>query len=203
MDRLVTLNDKSSIAFDELFQRFTELDITPLLVYLIDNSSALAHLAEQFHITGKEGWLVSKDENEKRLLIKNSIELHKYKGTKYALNKVLETLNLEGKIVEWFEYSGDPYCFKAEIDLLTRGLSKSIYQDLVDLINEYKNERSHLESFRIYLKATSDVPKISGIAQFGKVIMAEPYYEKEKTTPELTNYISGAYHIIHIIQAEA
>ncbi len=42
---------------------------------------------------GYEGWLNTKTDDEKRALIKKAIELHRYKGTKYALNNVLNSLN--------------------------------------------------------------------------------------------------------------
>ena len=87
MNDITPLNDISSKVFDELFTRFQDLDTDVLLVYLIDsvNESALVHLAEQFHIMGNEGWLQTRNEAEKRDLIKRAIEIHRYKGTKYAL----------------------------------------------------------------------------------------------------------------------
>ncbi len=58
--RLIPIKDENSLAFNELFDRFGTLDLTVLLIYLVDNvnSSALPHLAEQFHITAmKVGFL--------------------------------------------------------------------------------------------------------------------------------------------------
>lgn len=60
---------------------------------LVD-ASALPALAEQFHVQGLEGWLFTTDEREKRELIKQAIELHKYKGTIWAVRRVLEILSL-------------------------------------------------------------------------------------------------------------
>lgn len=84
------------------------------------NESALVHLADQFHIMGNEGWLQAKTTAEKREIIKNAIELHRYKGTKYALIKVLNSLNIDGEIKEWFEYDGEPYFFKVILYIFTR-----------------------------------------------------------------------------------
>lgn len=153
MDNLSPINDISSKAFDELFSRYGSLEITNLLVYIVDSvdASALAHLAEQFHIMGNEGWLYSKNEEEKRALIKNAIELHRYKGTKFALEKVLEILNLNGKIFEWFEYSGNPYHFTVNLDLKTRGFDSITETQLLDLIEETKNVRSVMEKLEVNL----------------------------------------------------
>jgi phage tail P2-like protein len=158
MDNLSPLNDISSKAFDELFSRYNELETDNLLVYLVDtvDASALPHLAEQFHIMGNEGWLYATTEQEKRALIKNAIELHRYKGTKYALRKVLEILNLNGKIKEWFEYSGEPYHFIVSLDLRNRGYESTTEEQLLDLIEETKNVRSVMETLEVNLTTQAD-----------------------------------------------
>lgn len=153
MDNLIPIKDQSSIAFNELFNRLGTLDLTPILIYLIDNVKidALPHLADQFHITGNEGWIFSKTEEEKRALIKNAIQIHKYKGTKFSLEKVLEALNLNGRIAEWFDYGGNPYHFKVILDLFNRGFDETTEQQLFDLINETKNVRSTMETLEVNL----------------------------------------------------
>lgn len=145
------LNDISSKIFDELFSRFQNLDTDALLVYLINkvDESALVHLAEQFHIMGNEGWLQAKTEAEKREIIKKAIELHRYKGTKYALVKVLSSLNINGEIQEWFEYEGEPYHFKLNIFLQNYAYNQKVFESLKKMIDEYKNVRSVLEEISI------------------------------------------------------
>ncbi len=158
MDNLSPINDISSYAFDEVFARYNALETDMLLVYLVDNvnASALPHLAEQFHIMGNEGWLYATTESEKRELIKNAIELHRYKGTKYALHKVLEILNLNGKIKEWFEYEGEPYHFIVSLDLRNRGYETTTEVQLLDLIEEMKNVRSVMETLEVNLTNQAD-----------------------------------------------
>ncbi|MDI5829798.1 phage tail protein, partial [Salmonella enterica subsp. enterica serovar Kentucky] len=46
------------------------------------------------------------------LVVLQAIELHKYKGTPWAVRRVLEILSLPGTISEWFEYGGKAYFFK-------------------------------------------------------------------------------------------
>lgn len=150
---LIPIKDESSMAFNELFDRLGTLDLTSILISLIDNveTSALPHLAEQFHITGNEGWINCQNDSEKRSLIKNAIRIHKYKGTKFALEKVLEALNLNGKIFEWFDYEGQPYHFRVILDLFGRGFDEVTEKQLLDLIEETKNVRSKLEKLEVNL----------------------------------------------------
>src|SRR5574344_956616 len=90
---LTPINDENFKIFDKICEeRFAGLDLNCLLVTIIDNvpPDALPHLAEQYHVTGNEGWLQCRNDDEKRDLIKRAIEVHRYKGTKYALTKIFD-----------------------------------------------------------------------------------------------------------------
>lgn len=155
---LSPINDLSSKTFDDLFSRFQELDTECLLVYLFDKveESALVHLAEQFHITGNEGWASCSTVAEKRDLIKNSLNLHRFRGTKYSLKRVLEILGLNGKVSEWFEYDGKPYHFRIAVDMNNKGFDETTEKSLIDLITANKNVRSKLESLIINLITSTE-----------------------------------------------
>lgn len=144
-------DERFSILANIAAERFAQLDMTTLLVYLVDvvDASALPSLAEQFHVQGLEGWLFASDEQEKRELIKQAIELHKYKGTVWAVRRVLEILSLPGAITEWFEYGGKAYFFKVDIELVNQGMDENLFNNLVELIHQYKNVRSKLEALII------------------------------------------------------
>lgn len=150
---LAPISDTSLKIFDEICEeRFSQLDLACILVSIIDNvpSSALPHLAEQYHITGNEGWLQVLSETEKRNLIKSAIKMHRYKGTKYALEEIFKTLNIVGNVDEWFNYGGKPYHFKVILQIFNRSINEETENRLRALIDEYKNERSWLEEI-IYL----------------------------------------------------
>lgn len=93
----------------ELAARLQDSDLTPLLVYLIDltPSSALPWLAGQFAVTGDNGWNLADSEDSRRALIKNAIELHRYKGTPWSVRQVIRSLGFgEVEITEGAEGLG-------------------------------------------------------------------------------------------------
>ncbi|MCM3141293.1 phage tail protein I [Brevibacillus sp. MER 51] len=108
----------------------------------------LDELLWQFHVEGVE---FADTLEEKRALIRNSIEIHRTKGTRYALERVLEILNMRGIISEWWEHGGDPFTFRIDILEVRNGLTEERIRLLDRLVQEYKNTRSWLESIRIYL----------------------------------------------------
>lgn len=172
----VLVGDERFQTLGKLAARISDIDRSPVLVYLVDqvNASALPHLAEQLHLLG-EGWQFARDDDERRKLLKRAVELHRYKGTPWAIQQVLETLALSGQISEWFQYGGQPYHFKINVDLSTRGIDEATFDALVALITEYKNVRSHLELLSLSLVNRSPVPSIAAATLGGEVATVYPY----------------------------
>ncbi|EEJ9033292.1 phage tail protein I [Salmonella enterica subsp. enterica serovar Oslo] len=180
-------DERFSILANIAAERFAQLDMTTLLVYLVDvvDASALPSLAEQFHVQGLEGWLFASDEQEKRELIKQVIELHKYKGTVWAVRRVLEILSLPGAITEWFEYGGKAYFFKVDIELVNQGMDENLFNNLVELIHQYKNVRSKLEALIIWIINQSVLPIIGCALYGGEITTVLPFQilEVQQTKP--------------------
>jgi phage tail P2-like protein len=113
------LGDARFQALDQIASRLNEIDLSPLLVYLIDNvhASALPVLAEQFALMGEDGWSLAESDDARRALIKRAIELHRYKGTPWAVREVIRRLGfgevdlIEGRLVRCRDgsatYNGD------------------------------------------------------------------------------------------------
>lgn len=80
----------------------------------------------------------------KQKLVKESLYVHRIKGTPAAVKLLIETVFGDGEIEEWFEYNGEPYRFK----VLTRNPSatQEKAEEFIKTIDSVKNKRSHLES---------------------------------------------------------
>src|SRR6266542_3315651 len=89
-------------AFDLLVKkRFSELELDRLLVYIIDtvNSDAIPFLARQFDVLGFKGFRLATSETEQREIIKKSIELHRYKGTLWAVREALTAIGFGDAVI--------------------------------------------------------------------------------------------------------
>ena len=85
-----------------------------------------------------------------RKQLANAIDLHKFKGTRLAVKKALQSVvSGEIEVKEWFEYDGEPYKFKIEIASTNRQITPKLRDKLKKLIEEYKNERSWLEEIAL------------------------------------------------------
>ncbi|BDV42450.1 hypothetical protein GURASL_13730 [Geotalea uraniireducens] len=171
-----SIRDVSTLAFNELIDRMGTVDITPLLVYMVDSvtASALPHLAEQFHITGYEGFRLAVNDSERRGVIKSAIEKHRYKGTRYAIDLALASLGIIYTLQEWFEYGGAPYHFRITIDVIGAELPAETLALLDSYINEYKNVRSVLDTINVNLSVASAVPVYALGLQSTEIITVYP-----------------------------
>lgn len=165
MSNLAPIDDINLKIFDEICEeRFAKIQLDILNLTDVDKvpSDVLPHLAEQYHITGDEGWIFCKTEAEKRALLKNAIKLHKYRGTKYAIISALEVLDLDADIAEWFEYKGKPFFFKVFIDLQI-SFDNELENRILNIINAHKNVRSWLEKLSINLFHSANMPIVNYI----------------------------------------
>lgn len=141
--------------FDTSFEDIKD-KIKNVLIYSrideIEDENILDLLAWQFHI---EGYDKAQNIQEKKNLIKNAIELHRHKGTPYAIKKVFESLGILAELQEWFEYNGEPYKFKVLMISIIQ--DEDTYKKLVELINEYKNVRSWLDNISFHREYSNSV----------------------------------------------
>ena len=142
------LADTFDASFEELKNHIINVLIYPRIDE-IENEKLLDLLAWQFHI---EGYEQARTIQEKRNLIKNAIELHRYKGTPYAIKKAFQALGLDASLQEWFDYNGNPYKFKVLVKSIIQ--DEDTYRKLIELINEYKNVRSWLDAIGFHREYT-------------------------------------------------
>lgn len=90
--------------------------------------------------------------NIKQSLVAGTGKLNSIKGTKAAVEKIVQEVFGSGTVQEWFEYGGQPYCFRvlvndfpnssAQMDAINRAIAVS------------QNLRSHLDEVIIIAATT-------------------------------------------------
>lgn len=96
-------DERFAILCELLDETLADLDLNVMLVYLIDlvKTPLLPVLADQFSLLDEAAWLLAESEDAKRNLIKGSAELHRYKGTPWAIREVVQRLGFgEIQIIE-------------------------------------------------------------------------------------------------------
>lgn len=112
-------------------------------------------------------WQDDWTESERREVIKSSLYVHKKKGTLAALKHAVAPLGYIIRIIEWFEESPQavPYTFRLEVAVTDKGVNEAIYDQMVRLIETYKNVRSQMLQLTIKGEA-------KGTAYFAAAMMS-------------------------------
>lgn len=71
--------------------------------------------------------------------------MHRRLGTKAAVEQAIAAIYPKTQVLEWFEYGGEPYHFKLEINLTGSSFDRERQQRVLDRVEYYKNLRSHLD----------------------------------------------------------
>lgn len=92
-------------------------------------------------------------------IVKNTFAWYLRGGTGSVLEEYLGTLYQGGKITEWFQYGGEPFFFKAVVDLKSdEEIEVGDGIKIIHKINEYKNVRSWLEALMLHVGTSFWVP---------------------------------------------
>jgi phage tail P2-like protein len=179
--------------FEDMFaEQLANVDLSVVLMDMIDTcpAEALPYLAHQFDVEGYKGMRWADTIQKQRDLIKRSIELHRYKGTRWAISESLKVLGYNDVVVEdhlkgniydgTYDFNGTIYyssphwaMFRVIINISdTFTWTSNLYPDIAILVNEYKNVRSHLLdiSAGISIQDNVNISESFRIPEFGLVL---------------------------------
>ena len=105
------------------------------------SETEIDYLLWEYHVdyVGENASVESKKE-----LVKIAVIAHFNKGTLGSVKAICKILFGNAEIKEWFEYGGRPGYFK--ISTLGELKDEKDYLKVLEVVNEYKNERSWLEA---------------------------------------------------------
>lgn len=106
----------------------------------------------------------------KRNLVRDSDKVFKKLGTKWAVENVINTYFGEGYVEEWFQYGGDPGCFR--IYSTNPTLTESKFTEFLNLLSKVKRASSQLDG--VYITLTGQMNLYAGTA-FHEIV-SEQYY---------------------------
>jgi phage tail P2-like protein len=116
----------------------------------------------------------------KRAVIKVSYEVHRHKGTAYAMETAIEATGLGAKVEEWFEYDSLPYRFRLTVNLQPeQPWTDQNTNQLVRTALRTKNVRSRLETIHLARTTTADGPFVGGLIRMRQTARVAPFVPRE------------------------
>jgi P2-related tail formation protein len=144
--------------YNVIKETLAEIDLGKLLIYMIDtvDDSALPYLAEQLDVLGYKGFKLANTEADQREILKRSIELHKYKGTEWAIKEALKSVGFPE--VELIKTGYDHWAkFGIKINNASTALTASSFADVTQMIEEYKRGVCVLMEIRVDITCEDDL----------------------------------------------
>jgi len=140
------------------------IDLTKLLVYIIDSvdASALPYLGAQFDVLGYKGFKLATTESDQRAILKRAIELHRYKGTEWAIKQALISIGFSD--IELIKTGFDHWAkFSIKITNENVQLTENSFDDIIAMVKEYKRAVCVLQEILMTFQA-SDVLFVDDVA---------------------------------------
>ncbi|MCH2276983.1 phage tail protein I [Thalassospira sp.] len=133
----------------------------------------------------------------KRQVIAESFDVHRRKGTRGAIRRALEAMDLDLiRIIEWFEDEPqqDPYTFRIEVGTVSRGLTENERKQILATIEATKNVRSHMNDLRIYLQQMSKAPILAAALTTGEITTIYPYAITDRTVQTAKPFLAAGIY---------
>lgn len=128
------------LRYAEQSQIFTALDTCPEIVL-----DALA-------VCWKVSWYdTDYPLSTKRQIIKSSVSVRRYMGTKWATQEALRSVWPNSDVEEWFDYDGEPGCFRVVCNITDPSVTADI-DTVHDNVMQYKRTSAHLDSISFMVK---------------------------------------------------
>ena len=107
---------------------------------------------------------------EKRQTLKDSWRVHRTLGTKAAVVAAISAIYPDTKVLEWWEYGGQPYHFRLLIDSTFENVDPEKHQRVMEKVNYYKPLRSVLDETEYY-DAGASATVFTGAAFVGATLV--------------------------------
>lgn len=112
-------------------------------------------------------------------VIQRSYWLHRRKGTRAAVRRVIEDMGFSATFAEWFDVGDDPGTFRLEVDVNEVGLTPKTLDELNRLIGDAKPVGRHLAQMTIAASTRGAVWLGAVILDGEDISVYPPGYEPE------------------------
>lgn len=165
-----SLEQRLDIAIDRL--ALIDIPISTLWNPWDCPAAALPYLAWALSV---DQWSSDWSDDRKRLVISNSIELHKIKGTRRAIDLAISNIDLSIVVKEWFEHEPRLQRGTFTVDVFSENqpLSAELLDDVYKSIENVKRKSAHYDGISLNLKSRSKA-YLGAVCLLGETVKIYP-----------------------------
>ncbi|NAX31984.1 phage tail protein I [Vibrio sp. V37_P2S8PM304] len=152
-----------------------------------------------FEILPYLGWALSVDyyqshwsEKVKRQVVADSMDYHRTKGTRGAVEQAVENLGLSAKLTEWWQMvpEGLPGTFVVDVYASDTPLTEEIAAELGHAIDNAKRKSQHLANLTLRARTTAKL-HLASVLKVGEHIRVLPRQQKTIKSAARMHLASG------------
>ena len=134
---------------------------------------------------------------EKRQVFKDSWYVHRHMGTKAAVERAISAIYPNTRVLEWWEYGGEPYHFKLDINVTSDHIDSDKQRRVLERLNFYKNLRSHNDGVTYFVEAAPAIAKaassVTGFKESTHISLVVPVPIIKPTASARVGAITGLW----------
>ncbi|QKJ48262.1 phage tail protein I [Proteus columbae] len=123
-------------------------------------------------------WDENWSESVKRQVVRDSMFIHRHKGTIGAIKRVVEPFGYVIKVTEWWQTGDPPGSFRLDVGVLDNGITPEIHDELERLIADARPVSRHLLGLSINLDSQGEF-YLSAATFSGDCLTVYPYFTEE------------------------
>lgn len=170
---MVALADAIAGVLEARREEIDRLRIYPAIDRL--DEQLLDILARDFKV---DWWDPEYSLEEKRRTLADSWRVHKMLGTKAAVEMAISAIYPHTRVLEWFEYDGQPYHFRLDINITNDSIDSAKQHRVLERLNFYKSLRSHNDGVTYFVEAKPAIvraaPSVSGLEETAHIPLVLP-----------------------------
>lgn len=143
-------------------------------------------------------WDENWSESVKRQVVRDSMFIHRHKGTIGAIKRVVEPFGYVIKVTEWWQTGDPPGSFRLDVGVLDNGITPEIHDELERLIADARPVSRHLLGLSINLDSQGEF-YLSAATFSGDCLTVYPYFTEEITVSG-DPQVAIATHIIDKVE---
>ena len=171
--------NKITMSLDKFLKGiYSQCDYPAILSRIDDlDSDTIDSLAWQYHVDFYDEEIPLQ---QRRELVKKSIDYHRHKGTKYAVDGVVGTVFPDATVHEFWEYGGKPYCFK--VTTVNSAIPDEAHINrIVRAVNSVKNSRSYMDELSFIRKLEAKMYIGSYLDAMKRITVSPRHIQDTKT----------------------
>lgn len=151
------IRDPRGLVLLSLADQACQFPLDQVGLYDLDHTPvpALAFLAEQFGVMGTKGWILARNDSERRQLIKEAIALCRRKGTPWAVKQALAAVGWPGMVLEE-RLEAHWALFRVSQAIPDKEVTAADYAFVREVVEAWKPARCVLDAIRFRLEAEQD-----------------------------------------------